>query len=214
MNPSCPARGLRFRSAAANGATRVIAAGPDLYLKPVSPADGDAIYAAIERNRERLREWLSWAVPEYSREDLNSFLTEKEQANAARSSLTTAICQGGAICGLIGFHPINLLNRNTSLGYWIDGSYEGRGLITRSCRAIVTEGFKNFGLHRIEIRCATGNHRSNAVPRRLGFREEGILRDAEWLHGRWVDLRVYSALSTEWQYQTGADSIESYTPQT
>jgi len=64
---------------------------------------------------------------------------------------------------------------------------------------MVTEGFRRFGLHRIEIRCATWNHRSSAIPRRLGFVEEGILRESEWLHDKWVDLRVFSMLAQDWK---------------
>ena len=60
-------------------------------------------------------------------------------------------------------------HRNSSIGYWIDGASEGRGIMTRACRAMVSEGFHHYGLHRIEIRCATGNNRSASIPRRLGF---------------------------------------------
>jgi ribosomal-protein-serine acetyltransferase len=71
--------------------------------------------------------------------------------------------------------------------------------MTRACRAIVTEGFHHYGLHRIEIRCGTGNVRSLAIPRRLGFIEEGILREAEWVSNRWVDLRVFAMLEQDWR---------------
>jgi len=71
--------------------------------------------------------------------------------------------------------------------------------MTRACRAIATEAFRQYGLHRIEIRCATGNGRSAAIPRRLGFAEEGILREAEWLYDHWVDLRVFSMLEHNWK---------------
>jgi ribosomal-protein-serine acetyltransferase len=80
----------------------------------------------------------------------------------------------------------------------VDGGHEGRGIVTRACRAIVSEGFSERGLHRIEIRCATGNERSAAIAKRLGFVHEGVLRDAEWLHDHWVDLNVFSMLEHNW----------------
>ncbi len=119
--------------------------------------------------------------------------------NAERVSLGMTIRHKGLLCGAIGLHRIDRIHHNTSLGYWIDEAHEGKGIVTAACRAILTEGFSTFGLHRIEIRCATWNHRSSAVPRRLGFIEEGILRDAEWLHVRWVDLRIFSMLARDWQ---------------
>ena len=105
------------------------------------------------------------------------------------------------LCGAIGLHRIDRRQKSTSIGYWIDLEHQGKGIVSAACRAIVTQGFRDFGLHRIEIRCATRNHRSSAIPRRLGFVEEGILREAEWLYDRWVDLRVFSMLAQDWKDQ-------------
>ena len=63
--------------------------------------------------------------------------------------------------------------------------------------------FDRGRLNRIEIRCASGNHRSRAIPVRLGLREEGLLRDAEWLYDHFVDHVVYAALAKEWQVEGG-----------
>lgn len=170
-----------------------------IELRPVSIADCAELYAAIERNRARLRTWLPWAGLSYDQNDLLAFLQQREIDNAARVSLTTHIRFHGELCGAIGLHAFDLRHRSTSIGYWLDEAYEGRGIMTRACHAIVTEGFREYGLHRIEIRCATGNSRSSAIARRLGFVEEGILREAEWLFDHWVDLRVFSMLEQNWK---------------
>jgi len=54
-------------------------------------------------------------------------------------------------------------------------------------------------LHRVEIRCAAENAKSNAVPRRLGFKLEGTHREAELLNGRYRDLLIYAMLQSEWR---------------
>jgi ribosomal-protein-serine acetyltransferase len=169
-----------------------------IELRRVSAADCDELYAAIDRNRARLRTWLPWVGLTFGQSDLFAFLQQKEIDEAARVSLTTHIRFHGELCGAIGLHAINQRDRSTSIGYWLDEAYEGRGIMTRACRAIVTEGFREYGLHRIEIRCGTGNIRSAAIARRLGFVEEGILREAEWLYDHWVDLRVFSMLEQHW----------------
>jgi len=174
-----------------------VAAG--IELRRVCTADCAELYAAIDRNRARLRTWLPWVSDTFSLRDLIEFVRQREVDNTARVSLTTNIWYQSKLCGAIGLHAIDERNRNTSIGYWLDGAYEGRGIMTRACRAIVTEGFRPYGLHRIEIRCATGNIRSAAIARRLGFIEEGILREAEWLYDHWVDLRVFSTLEQRWK---------------
>ena len=54
-------------------------------------------------------------------------------------------------------------------------------------------------LNRIEIRAAVGNARSRAIPERLGFREEGTLREAELVDGAALDIVVYSMLASQWR---------------
>jgi ribosomal-protein-serine acetyltransferase len=171
----------------------------EIELRLTSTADCTALYAAIHRNRTRLREWLPWLLPDFDRKSLLGFLRDREKDNAERVSLTTNIWAQGELCGSIGLHTIDQRNRSTSIGYWLDEAHSGRGIMTRACRAIVTEGFRNYGLHRIEIRCAVGNRKSCGVPERLGFAAEGLIREAEWLYDHWVDLRVFSMLEQEWK---------------
>ena len=59
--------------------------------------------------------------------------------------------------------------------------------------------FNELRLERMEIRCATGNTRSCAIPERLGFTREGVLRHGEWVNDRWVDLVVWGMLQEDWR---------------
>lgn len=182
-----------------SGAREALIAGNGIELRPVSVEYCGALYALIDSNRVRLREWLPWAGWSFGPGDLYAYIKERERDNASGVSLTTAIFADGGICGSIALHTINRRDRNTSIGYWLDRRHEGRGIMTRACRTIVAEGFCRYGLHRMEIRCATGNTKSSAIARRLGFVEEGILQEAEWLHDRWVDLRVFGMLEHQWK---------------
>jgi ribosomal-protein-serine acetyltransferase len=176
-----------------------IQAGPQIELRAVSIDQAPALYALIDRNRGRLREWLPWVEWSYSLRDATTFVTDGMRGNASGDSLTTTIWFEDTLCGAIGLHAINRRHRSSSVGYWLGIDHEGRGIMTQACRAIVDEGFGRYGLHRIEIRCATGNSKSEGIPRRLGFVEEGILREAEWLYDHWVDLRVFSMLEQHWK---------------
>jgi len=179
---------------------RAISAGDEIELLPAAKALADELFPITQRNLARLGEWLPWATPTYSIDQMREFLREREVENAAGDALMTVIRFRGALCGSVALHQFDRPNRSTSIGYWLDEAHEGMGIVTRACAAIVTEGFRERNLHRIEIRCATGNLRSNAIPRRLGFREEGLLREAQFLRGGWVDLRVYGMLEPNWKY--------------
>jgi ribosomal-protein-serine acetyltransferase len=70
--------------------------------------------------------------------------------------------------------------------------------MTEAVRALTTLAFDEWRLNRIEIRVATENERSAAVPERLGFVREGVLRQVERHADGFKDNVVYSMLSEEW----------------
>jgi ribosomal-protein-serine acetyltransferase len=96
-------------------------------------------------------------------------------------------------------HAIDWANRKTSLGYWLAEPHQGRGIVTRGCAALLPYLFDELGLNCVEIGCAVGNARSAAIPERLGFTREGVLRQREWLYDHFVDHVVYSLLAWEWR---------------
>jgi ribosomal-protein-serine acetyltransferase len=90
--------------------------------------------------------------------------------------------------------------RQAEIGYWLDKDTQGKGIITRATTTLVTYAFQEYGLNKVEIHAAVGNKKSRAVPERLGFTQEGILRQTEWLNGRAHDMVVYGVLASEWKH--------------
>lgn len=70
--------------------------------------------------------------------------------------------------------------------------------MTRAVRALVDHAFATWRLHRVEIRASVDNARSRAIPERLGFKEAGVLPDAERVGERLIDQVVYAVLAAEW----------------
>jgi ribosomal-protein-serine acetyltransferase len=48
------------------------------------------------------------------------------------------------------------------------------------------------------IKCAEDNLKSRAIPERLGFTKEGIIRDGELLNDGYVNCVIYGILKSEW----------------
>jgi len=156
-------------------------------------------YAVVMQNLEHLKAWSNWARDDFSIEDARSFVTTNLQNFAERKGFALHIVYRGKMVGNVGYNTIDWANKRTEIGYWLSAAAQGKGLMTRACRALVSHAFDEFELNRVEINCAVENRRSRRIPEKLGFKEEGILREAEWLHDHFHDLVAYSLLASEWK---------------
>jgi ribosomal-protein-serine acetyltransferase len=159
--------------------------------------------ALIRENLAYLKEWLPWVRDDYSVGDSAEFFRRNLQQFAANEGFSAQIVYRGRYAGNIGFNRIDWANRKTEVGYWLAAGFQGRGIVTRACRAFVGHAFDVLGLNRVEIYCGVGNVRSRRIPERLGFKREGVLRRAEWLHDHFIDLVLYSMLADEWKEKSG-----------
>ncbi len=111
-----------------------------------------------------------------------------------------AITRKGAP-GLIGLCGVGWYRHNCSalLSYDLHPDYWGRGIMTESLRAVADYVLRPGGVNRISATTLVDNHASMRVLRRLGFQEEGILRDWACWKGEFKDLRCFSLLRRDWQ---------------
>lgn len=168
-------------------------------LVPLDLADADELFSLTDANRLYLRRWLPWLDSVRRVDDTRTFIRAAQAQAARNDGVQLALVVDDRIAGVVGHHQVDWRNRSTSLGYWIGESYQGRGLTTAACRALIGRAFESARLNRVEIRCAVGNHRSRGIPVRLGLRREGMLREAEWLYDHFVDHVVYAVLAKEWR---------------
>ena len=166
----------------------------DAELRPLALTDVDALAALIEANLDHLRPWMPWANG-YEPLSTLAFVDAAQRQVNEEQGAQFAIVRAGALAGTIGFHGVNWPNRATSIGYWLAADAQGRGLVTAAVRALCDLAFREWGLHRVELRAQPANLRSRAVAERCGFTEEGIAREAERIGDEFLDLVVYSLLS-------------------
>ncbi len=178
----------------------IIRIDDDSELRIYEEEHAEAVFAVVDRNREYQREWLPWVDSTVSVEDMREFIRRGLVQQANNDGFQAGIWYQGRFAGGIGFHYIDRLDRKTEIGYWLDASLQGKGLMTRACKVMISYAFHEYGLNRVEIHCASGNARSRAIPERLGFIQEGVLREASWLYDRFVDHVVYGMLAREWRW--------------
>jgi ribosomal-protein-alanine N-acetyltransferase len=168
-----------------------------LILRAITVADAPALFS-IFGDAEVTRFY-----------DLETFTTIDEAEALARQFASTQAAGRGLrwgiqprgqsqLIGTVGFNDWAQASRRCGLGYDLARSQWGSGLVPEALRAILAHGFVTLGLNRIEAFVMQGNDRSMRLLRKLGFREEGILRQRGAWKGRFHDLTLFALLQSEY----------------
>lgn len=169
-----------------------------IELRMMEYSDTNSLYHLIEKNRDYLREWLGWVDRNNSFSDTADFIKFTKNSYANGYGVKVGIWYKNNLVGLIDHHEVNRNAKSCQIGYWLDADHQGKGIITKSCIAMIKYAFK-LGMNKVEIRCAEKNFKSRRIPEKLGFTEEGKLRAAEFLIDHYVDHVVYGLLKKEWE---------------
>lgn len=170
-----------------------------LALLPMDPSDGQDMWFAVNSSREALKRWLPW-VQFHSDITSSMRFTEAsaldwDQGRAFRFAVREK--ERFVFVGVVGLEALIHMHRSCELGYWLTDAGTGKGYMTEAARAALDFAFMRMGAHRVRIAAATDNHRSLSVIGRVGFRFEGIAREAEWCDGRWLDHAVFALLASD-----------------
>lgn len=168
-------------------------------LRSYRENDAEELFAQVMANFEHLRPFLHWVNEDYSLETAREFIIQNKIAADDKQREGLGIFRDGRLVGSVGFVRFDWIARSAEIGYWISKKFEGKGVITKSCKTLINYAFGDLEMNRIEIRCATENVRSRAIPEKLGFQLEGILRQSLWRHTRLYDVAVYGILAAEWR---------------
>ena len=96
-------------------------------------------------------------------------------------------------CGFVALH-----NHRGEIGYDLAGAYWRQGYMTEALEALLEIGFDDMQFHRIEALVMVDNVASAGLLRKLGFTEEGILRDYDFFKDAFQSLRSFSLLEDEY----------------
>jgi ribosomal-protein-serine acetyltransferase len=169
-------------------------------LRLLQPLHAEEIYKLVDGNRAHLKEWLGWVNNIKSADDYRETIIPiwlKQFAD--NNGFNAGIYLRGKLIGMISLHYINWKTKHTSIGYYLGKESEGKGIIISCVKSLMDYAFEDLKLNKVEIQCAEGNVKSRNIPERIGFKQEGISRDAEFINDHYNDIVTYSMLRSEWK---------------
>ena len=174
-----------------------------LVLRPFRRRDVGPLHEAISVSLDDLQPWLPW-VEGYDRGVSQRFIRESVAAWAERRAYdftVRLIDDPGRHIGNVSIWTTSAQNEIGEVGYWIRSDETGRGYGAEATTRIVQIGFEEMRLHKVQLRIAVGNVRSERIAENLGFAFEGTLRDEVKVANTWLDHTVWSLLEDEWWAQ-------------
>jgi RimJ/RimL family protein N-acetyltransferase len=152
-------------------------------------------------NDPEVRRGLSRYLP-LSLEEEQKWFESMLQAAADERPLAVDVLQGDSWqhVGGTGLMHIDPRGRHAEVGIHIgDTRFWNQGHGTEALHLILRHAFETLNLNRVYLRVYEDNARAIAVYRRVGFREEGRLRQDRFLEGRYWDTLVMGIMKSEWQ---------------
>lgn len=169
-----------------------------VVVKPWDLTMGEAMVQAVRDNAAHLRSWLNWPESDYGIPHAERFIQQQLAQVSTTDGISLGLWEGPQLIGAVTMNHVDLENRSTYLGYWLSAAAGGRGLMTSAVQVAVDTLLRDRGFHRVVIATDPRNVKSRAIPERLGFTQEGILRDV-YRHGdRYIDWVIYAMLEPEW----------------
>lgn len=175
-----------------------IAVDETLELRTYELADAPLLHQLIQDNDAHLRQWLPWLDQRAELKDVRAFISHVQMGQLAQRNYYFGIWHKGQLVGEIANMETTRVHKSAHLGYWLIVSAQGQGIMRRCMRRMIDFVFEELDLNRIQVHVAPGNARSLVLPRKLGFTEEGRLRQVEWLYDHFVDHIVFGLLRSEW----------------
>ena len=139
-----------------------------------------------------------------------AILESMSEARSYPAAMPSTICfrieKEKRVIGQACLKRIRWINHKAEISLFITGREQGKGYGLVALETIIAFGFNRLNLYRLEAEVVDGNTPSIKLMKKLGFTEEGRLREAKFVNGKYYDLMRYGILRREYENNKGLSS--------
>lgn len=172
--------------------------GERTNLRAMERADVPALHRWLNAP-EALRGWGD-SVAAVSQQEVarrvEGWLAEEATRNRPAAFVVETLA--GAPVGMVVVAVDRPEARSVELSLLLDPAHWGHGYGTDAMETILDACFSAWNLHRVTLHCEAGNDRARRLYAKLGFTEEGTLREAAFIDGAYADVLVLGLLAEAW----------------
>jgi len=164
-----------------------------IVLRPITDTDTAALFHHF--SNDTVTRYMD--IPSFSDISEASQIIHLFHENLAKGTgMRWAITIPGhpELVGTCGLHNLNKAHYKGEVGYDLHPDYWGKGIMTNAIHEVLLYAFDQLQLNRVEAFVDPANTSSSNLLRRVGFEKEGMLRDAFFEKGQFVDAELYSIL--------------------
>jgi [ribosomal protein S5]-alanine N-acetyltransferase len=168
-----------------------------LLLRQIRPQAAEALFATFS-DEEAMQ--FYGHEPHRSLDDTYALIQRIQAHYDRREAIRWGITLKGqeTVIGSCGFHQFDSGFHRAETGYELNRAYWRQGIMFEAMSAILTYGFTELGLHRVEAVIDIVNEQSRGLLLKLGFTYEGNLRQRYFFRDRFEDEHFFGLLKNEW----------------
>ena len=102
-----------------------------------------------------------------------------------------------SLLGRVTYFDLNTRNRSTEIGFLIASEFRRKGYASEAVRILIRHLFKELGINKVMAQTGEYNEASIALLKKLGFKQDGRLRQHHELEGKMYDDLLFSILAEE-----------------
>ena len=175
------------------------------YIRPLVPQDAKDLTNLLIRNKEY------WTKFEPKHKGI--YYTEYTQQNKILESMRLRSVQLEYFCGiydlssnaLIGQISLYSIKRlpfsSCFIGYALDEQFIGKGIMSEAVQSMVQFAFNTLKLNRVEAYVSPNNLPSIRVLEKVGFLQEGLLKQLLYINGQWEDHYIYAITANQYKVE-------------